>query len=114
MKTIKDLIRIAEDEGWNISRYEEESTIDYEIGMYSDAGQDFYVPLTIRKGEKEAEDLVNEFFEYAYAFDPIEEAMKWVGDDGHGANGAPDDPRDIIEDMESCKTAMKELLAAWA
>lgn len=114
MKTINELISIAENNDWKVSRteYKEDGKACYELETYSDMGQDFIATLWVETGEGEAESLKKELDEYIEYYDPFDEAMLWVKD-GHGVNGAPDDPRDIIQDMEDCRDMMKELLEAW-
>jgi hypothetical protein len=43
-------------------------------------------------------------------YDPDEEALLWLGPDGHGMNGAPYRMTDVVKDMEQCETFIGELL----
>ena len=45
-------------------------------------------------------------------FDPDYEAYLWIGDDGHGRNGAPYHIKDIVSDMEEAEEQIYELLQA--
>jgi len=56
--------------------------------------------------------LTDEVYNTWQGYDPSEEAMLWVGPDGHGRNGAPDDIRDIIADMESVESKLEDLYTA--
>ena len=105
MKTIDKLIEEANYCGWDT--YDDGE--DLELSIFSPAGQDFSFYVTSESAELAISDLHN----YIANFDPIERASIWVGKDGHGKNGAPDDPRDIIKDMEDCKEMMQELLNVW-
>ena len=117
MKTIKDLIAIAEENDWTVWPCKFGGNITgYEFEKYSDYGQDFTfcVEASNPDAPESVQVLVGKTWEYIEDFDPIEEAMKWIGPDGHGANGAPDDPTDIIADMQDCKNMMIELVEAWS
>lgn len=47
---------------------------------------------------------------YYDSYDPYEEAALWIGEDGHGRNGAPHDLADILDDMKECKENVKKLI----
>lgn len=49
---------------------------------------------------------------YYEDFDPDYEAYLWIGDDGHGRNGAPYHIKDIVSDMEEAEEQIYELLHA--
>ena len=49
---------------------------------------------------------------YYEDFDPDYEAYLWIGDDGHGRNGAPYHIKDIVSDMEEAEEQIYELLQA--
>ena len=53
--------------------------------------------------------IADEVYDTWQGYDPSEEAMLWVGSDGHGKNGAPDDIRDIIADMEEVESKLENL-----
>ena len=44
---------------------------------------------------------------YYEDFDPDYEAYLWIGDDGHGRNGAPYHIKDIVSDMEEAAALVK-------
>ena len=50
--------------------------------------------------------------EYYEGFAPDYEAYLWIGDDGHGRNGAPYHIKDIVSDMEEAEEQIYELLQA--
>ena len=103
--SIELLIEIAERLGWKATRDGE----CLELEKYSSAGQDFICNIRCVDVDSLCKDLKS----YTDNYDPCAEAIKWVGDNGHGKNGAPDDLRDIISDMEECRDMMKELLKEW-
>ena len=116
MQTIKKLIKIAEDLGWTVYHHDENDP-EYEFSQTSPKyGQDFNFTLRARDYDAPApnnpEYLINELDEYVDNYDPSEEAMLWIKN-GHGCAGAPDDPKDVIDDMEDCKQMMQDLLDAW-
>lgn len=58
-------------------------------------------------------DTIEELAEDAYAaydnFDVDEETALWIGEDGHGKNGAPYHIRDILEEFESYEKDLENL-----
>ena len=107
-KIPKKFVSIAEELDWKIDIDE---TNEISLETYSDASQDFLVylnPKTLSKQE-----IISELRSYIQGFDPVEEAMKWVGPDGHGQKGAPEDFDDIVADMQNCLERTNELLNAW-
>lgn len=116
MTTINDLITIAKENDWSVAPcYFAHDVTGYEFSKYSPAGQDFVfcVEASNPGGAESVQVLIGNTLEYINDFDPVEEALKWVGPDGHGANGAPHDLRDIVMDMQDCRTMMQELADAW-
>lgn len=55
------------------------------------------------------EDLLRDMADWVYSYDADYEASLWIGDDGHGKNGAPDRISDIIADMEWWKNQIDAL-----
>lgn len=106
MATVKQLLEKADYCGW--AHYKDQDG-DIEFSAYSPAGQDFSFNVC---GDSAAL-MISDLHNYIANFDPVERASIWVGADGHGANGAPDDPRDIIKDMEDCEDMMRDLLNEW-
>lgn len=68
---------------------------DCYIGTYTDFGQEWYVEFSVT----DIEDLTDQMYEYLDTYDEDYEASLWIGDDGHGKNGAPYHIADIVADM---------------
>ena len=117
MKRVSTLIKIAERHGWHVSPTDfGDGITGYELSKFSNFGQDFIFDIqAMRPGEKRESSaaLIESAQSYVDEFDPIAEAYLWQGPDGHGRNGAPDDPRDIISDMEQCAEMIVELIDEW-
>lgn len=47
--------------------------------------------------------LIADMEQYFEGFDPDYEAYLWIGNDGHGKNGAPYHIKDIVSDMEEAE-----------
>lgn len=90
------------EEEYNIT--EDDNVLEFQ--RYSSMGQDFIFDV-------DTQDDIYTFRESIYRvysdFDVDEEAALWIGDDGHGKNGAPYRIRDIIADMEECEGFILEL-----
>ncbi|WP_289300207.1 hypothetical protein [Xylanibacter muris] len=56
--------------------------------------------------------LVQNVYDYWQSYDPDYEATFWIGDDGHGKNGAPYHIVDIVRDMEAAEKRIAELYDA--
>ena len=69
---------------------------ELEVSTYSPEGQDC---STSFKADR-FENLLRSMAEWISDFDVDAEAALWIGDDGHGKNGAPYHIKDIVEDME--------------
>ena len=104
-KTIKNLIKIAEQNDWKV--YVDGN--DYDFSKYSDYGQDFHVILTAES----ADELVARLDRFVQNFDISEEAYLWLDSSGHGRNGAPYEMVDVYKDMEDCLEMTEELLHHW-
>ena len=57
----------------------------------------------------DVDEFLNRIWEYYENYDVSYEAYIWLGEDGHGINGAPYDMKNLYEDMEACKENIKEL-----
>lgn len=100
-KTIlpKNIIEQLEKEDFTINEYPKENSIEFQ--KYSDAGQDF--SFTIDTGDDgDINDIAHNVYTYYQDFNPCEEALLWVDDEGHGKNGSPD-LEECIEDMKCCE-----------
>lgn len=53
--------------------------------------------------------LIKDVYDYWQSYDPDYEATLWIGQDGHGQNGAPYHISDIVHDMEECDNRLEEL-----
>lgn len=109
MATIEKLTKVAEKKGWSVNfdakMYRDSAGMELQI--YSPEGQDFYVCIEGNTADELKNSLAN------YYFDPDGEASLWVGEDGHGKNGAPYRLRDLLNDMEWCGRKIKNLAKAW-
>lgn len=99
MKTNEQLMKIAEDLGWNVDIDENEIT----FSQYTSRGQDF--SFYVDKNKNIAEEVGN----YYESYDPSEEAILWCDSSGHGKNGAPYHLKDIVADMEEAKEMVYSL-----
>lgn len=100
---VMELLKKAKEIGWSVNSCDEYIT----LGKPSPAGQDF--SMDIELNEDDTDKLIKEIHAYHESFDVSYEAYVWLGQDGHGMNGAPYDMRDLYDDMEACKENIKEL-----
>lgn len=108
---MNDFLKLAEDLGWSYNVDDtpnERGEVCVELEKYSPQDQDFIVSIWFET-DNEC-DFAGRLEEYWRGFDPSEEAINWVGPDGHGINGAPYDLQDIINDMVDCKEMLRELV----
>lgn len=116
MANIKQLLEKAEELYWDYSPCEyTNKDYGYEFENYTTYGQDFIFSISSadKSGKESADAMIENLRRYIDAFHPCEEALIWVGADGKGKNGAPEDFTDIVSDMEECKQMMWNLLDAW-
>ena len=111
--TTKELIQritdIAEEKGWSVDVEDENKTsIRFEFQRYTKHGQDFNFDADMQ--DEDIDTLIVGMKRYYEDFDPDYEAYLWIGDDGHGRNGAPYHIKDIVEDMEDVDEKIYELL----
>ena len=100
---MNDFLKLAEDLGWsyNVSDTPNEwGEVCVELEKYSQQGQDFIA--TIWFENENEHNFIKELREYWQDYDPDEEACKWIGEDGHGKNGAHYSIRELLDDMEDC------------
>lgn len=120
---IDAITKVAEDKGWSVNvevstRWNNETreieskgdVLMFTFQQYSDAGQDFSFTAEMEGGDIET--LIKRISYYYEGYDPDEEALLWIGPDGHGRNGAPYRITDIIKDMEQCEEMVRDLLYA--
>lgn len=116
MLTAKKLYKLAEDLDWKVDKDTDTRNITQVcFETYSDYGQDFifYLDAGTSPGEEDPETLISNLRSYINGFDPVEEALKWTGPEGHGRSGAPEEFEDIVADMQQCLEMMNELLNSW-
>ena len=112
MKTkieVNKIIEVAEDLDWTV--YDNGSGLEF--SKSSNAGQDFnfYISLDLElDGAEFYEAFFNQVVEFYSNYDPSEEAMLWLDDEGHGVNGAPYEMIDVYKDMEDCKEMVGNLI----
>lgn len=105
--------RICDENEWNSNAYDGmRDDIDFELESYTSRGQDLIVSISVNDNAT-YEDFVKELEDYYEDYDPDEEASKWIGPDGHGANGAPYRITDIVHDMEEAREMIGDLLKAF-
>lgn len=110
-KLIDRITDIAEEDCWSVhidEHEDREDVIEFTFGKYTDCGQDFSFSIDMRDGDIDT--LIESIDAYHECYDPDEEAMLWLGPDGHGKNGAPYRMTDVVKDMEQCETFIGELL----
>lgn len=102
-KIPQNLIDLLKEEDYSI--YDDDSGY-VQISKYSTAGQDWSTDIALGEDINEFADNIYSAYE---SYDPEYEASLWIGDDGHGKNGAPYHIKDIIEDMEECEGFIRRL-----
>ena len=97
---IRKVTDIAQEKGWSISVEDENKTsIQFEFQRYTKYGQDFNFNADMQN--EDIDTLIAGMKRYYEDFDPDYEAYLWIGDDGHGRNGAPYHIKDIVSDMDA-------------
>lgn len=106
---LKDFIAdIGEANGWSVSFCDNgNSCTTVEFGMCSCTGEDFHFGIDCSDNDPNV--FLKNLGDYYDGFDPEEEAMLWVGPDGHGKNGAPYHISDIIRGKEHCEESIYRL-----
>lgn len=110
--TIDRITECAEAKGWSVhtSKNPKAEIWQFEFSQYTKAGQDFNFYAEMKDGDPD--NLIKSVRVYYESFDPEEEAYIWIGEDGHGKNGAPYHICDIVADMEDAESMVLDLLAA--
>ena len=102
------IIEVVEANGWSVYIEDEsESNICFDFGKYSPAGQDFHVSAELENNEPDT--LTDNLYARYSDFDVSSETYLWLDNDGHGKNGAPNDMKDLYEDMEACQEMIMDL-----
>lgn len=78
----------------------------YDIGKISPCEQDCHVSIDT---ENDANLFIENIRAYVSDHDVSYETYLWLDNDGHGANGAPYDMKDVYEDMEWWRDSLEEL-----
>ena len=107
---IDRIIEIAESQGFSVNYETTGSTVEFTFSQYTDFGQDFSFEATMK--EYNIYTLIEEVNDYYEGYDPDEQAMLWVGPDGHGTTGASYRLTDVVKDMEQCEQMVNNLLNA--
>mgnify|MGYP001771766225 CR=1 FL=1 len=96
--------------GFNVSNWQSNGNQhSCDIQKYSPASQDCNFTLYMDKDNPASvSKAVDELYEN---YDPEEEAMLWIGPDGHGKNGAPYHMKDILKDMEAVESDLEKVRA---
>ena len=108
---MNDFLKLAEELDWSYNVDDtpnERGEVCVELEKYSPQDQDFIVSIWFET-DNEC-DFADKLEEYWRGFEPSDEAINWIGPDGHGTNGAPYDLQDIINDMVDCKEMLRELV----
>lgn len=110
---IDKITECAEANGWHVhtEKYRDTDLWLFEFSQYTKAGQDFNFSAEMRYADPDT--LIKSVREYYENYDPDEEAYLWIGDDGHGKNGAPYRISDIVADMEDAESMVGTLLEAF-
>lgn len=107
---MNDFLKIAEDLGWSYNVDDtpnERGEVCVELEKYSPQDQDFIATIWFENGNKS--DFMDKLYQYYSDFDPDEEASKWIGEDGHGANGEDTAIPTITLHMMSYKRVVKRV-----
>lgn len=109
---IDRIVGIAENNGWTASIEDKTNQkITFEFSKMTPAGQDFSFSASME--DNDYSNFIENVEEYYQAYDPDYEASLWIGNDGHGKNGAPYHIKDLIEDMLTAEKMIWELLVSF-
>lgn len=105
---VQAIISAAEGDDWHVhTEMTDSGVLLFEFSKFTPAGQDFN--FTAEMKDNAPDTLVKSVKEYYDSFDPDEEAYLWIGEDGHGKNGAPHRIKDIVTDMEAAEEMVYRL-----
>lgn len=108
---IQRITDIAQEKGWSVNVEDKNETrVLFEFQRYTKYGQDFLFNADMQN--EDIDTLIAGMKRYYEDFDPDYEAYLWIGDDGHGRNGAPYHIKDIVSDMEEAEEQIYDLLQA--
>lgn len=92
---IQKVTEISQSKGWSISVDDKnKSNIQFDFQRYTNYGQDFNFSAEMKC--EDIDTLIADMEQYFEGFDPDYEAYLWIGNDGHGKNGAPYHIKDIV------------------
>lgn len=114
-KRFEKINEIAESEGWEVSHTVFQGEISFEFSKLSPAGQDFCFTRDVDYEDDEdyvLSELRDAVYRYWENFDVCEETYIWLDNTGHGMNGAPEDMKDLYEDMQACEDMIHDLWLA--
>lgn len=109
------IYEIAEREGWTVSHTVCQGEISFEFSKLSPAGQDFNFTRDVDYEDDEDyvfSELRDAVYRYWENFDVCEETYIWLDETGHGKNGAPENMKDLYEDMQACEDMIHDLWLA--
>lgn len=105
------IISIAEKEDWSVHVSElKNKCVQFEFSQFTPAGQDFN--FSAEMTNRDTQTLIKNIKEYYENFDPDMEAYLWIGENGHGKNGAPYHIKDIVDDMSAAEDMVYQLYLA--
>lgn len=109
---IDRITECAEADGWSVhtGKHSDTGIQQFEFFKVTKAWQDFVFYAEMKNDDPGT--LIQSVSEYYEGYDPDAEAYLWIGEDGHGRNGAPYHIRDIVADMEYAETMVGNLLEA--
>lgn len=109
---VDKITEVAEAEGWSVYNCDEDfQYVNLEFTKHSPGGNEQV--MSIQSNSVFYFTFVNQVEDYWNAYDPDYEAYLWIGDDGHGKNGAPYHIKDIVSNMEECDKMIGELYEAF-
>lgn len=91
--------------GWGVTFHDYEGDKVVEFSNYTPFGQDITFELNYNL-LKDIPRLVKVHYEN---FDPSQETYYWIGEDGHGKNGAPDTMGEVYDDMVKAEDMIGDL-----
>lgn len=102
----KDEVKAIEQEGWRIVCEQPSHGCHFvELEILSPKGEDVVLSFTYDKDNTLAMEVMNAYEN----FDVDYEVYVWLGEDGHGRNGAPYHIREILEDKEWQERKLEQL-----
>jgi len=103
-ETLESLIDKIENIGWWVNNESRDGELELEIGMMSDAGEDFFFTAS----GKDLEELKQDIRSYCYDFDIDEHVAMWIEAGQSGTNGVPGAVT-LVHDAESLSEYLEDL-----